>query len=71
MGERWLYYTFNSTSVHDVPTGVVETRKQDTNGKVRTGQEVPSRQVLWLVPAERPDKFVDKKVLVWIQADAR
>lgn len=35
--ERGLYYMFYSRSVHDVPTAVLEMRRQDANGNVVTG----------------------------------
>lgn len=36
-------YTFDSESVHDVPTRLVQTHEQDANGNVAQGRALPLR----------------------------
>lgn len=49
----WYFYTFESDSVDDVPTGVVAMHKRDTSGKRISGRTLTSRDISWVVTAER------------------
>lgn len=62
--ERWLYFTFDTGSDHDVRTGLVERRMKSTNGNLAKWRSLPSLQLSWIVPAQRHVTFNAARVLL-------
>lgn len=69
--ERWFYYTFDSGSVQDVPTGLIETCKWNANDNVINGCALTSREISGAFTAERDVTFDEAKSLMQVEGDER
>lgn len=69
MAERCFYNPFDSESIHDLPTSVVETRKWKANGYIDTGRGLHSHPAFWVVTVEQFVMVNESKALKHIVGD--
>lgn len=68
---RWFYPTFNSGSLHNVPTKLVEKHKRYACGNVAPGHALPSGNGPWIFTTGLSVKFDEAKPLIWVEGDER